>query len=123
MSLGVQHFREDALRNCRGAILRLRKADESPGAIALDRVIWERGIDEHILDDRQHTLDFVRRREKADRAILPADTNANARAQQLQRVRDVVAALRRRAFREHHARELANTGLGRWIVLIGAANE
>src|SRR5439155_22827888 len=61
--------------------------------------------------------------EKADRSILPAHPDAHTRPEQLQRVGDVVAALRCRALVEHRGGEFTDSRL-RWrIELVAPTDE
>ena len=92
-------------------------------AEAFERVGRERRVEQHVGEDVERRAELRRRRHEADRRGFVADARRDVRAEQLQRVRELLAVPGRRALAQHRRREAPDAAAVRRLELVGAAEE
>lgn len=121
--LSVEHAREDVAGDRRGLVLGLREPHQGAGAQPFERIGREGRMLDQVRDDVEHLREVPRRGQEADRAALVADPNAHRRAQEVERVGQLVPGERLRPLAHHGGGHRSQAGLVGRLVLVRAAHE
>ena len=121
--VAVEHAWKHAAGNRARLCLRLIERDEPLRAQPFERLGRKRRVHQHVGEDIERRREFRRGADEADRSALGADADRHVRAKQLQRVRQVVAVPRLRAFTHHRGSEASDAAPLGGFELIGSAEE
>ena len=123
MGVAVEHARKHARRDGARLRLRLLERDEPLRAQPFERFGRKRRIHQHVGEDAERVGEARGRADEADGAALRTDADRHVRAEQLQGVREIVAAPRLRSLAHHRGGQPRDaSAIGR-LELVRAAKE
>src|ERR1051326_928603 len=92
-----KHLRADDHR----LILRLCQVNERSATQSLERRVRERRVEHHVSEDRERRIEVPGSRYEIERSLFAANVCADTSAEQLQRIRELIASPGGRSLGEH----------------------